>query len=152
MDYDRGDGPSYSRISPTMWNRFVWPYFSRLVNEVVDSGLIALLHLDSNWTRELEHFRELPKGKCIMFLDGETDIFKAKEVLGDHICLMGGVSASMLYFDTPEQVYDYSTKLIRELGPVGFILQSGCDIPANAKLENVRAMVAAAQGSVDKSH
>ena len=34
--------------------------------------------------------------------------------------------------------------LIRELGPHGFILQSGCDIPANAKLENVRAMVAAA--------
>jgi len=141
-----------SMLSPTMWNRFVWPYFSRLVNEVVDSGLIALLHLDSNWTRELEHFRELPKGKCIMSLDGETDIFKAKEVLGDHMCLMGDVSASMLYLDTPEQVYDYSTKLIQELGPEGFILQSGCDIPANAKLENVRAMVAAAQGSVNKSH
>jgi len=34
--------------------------------------------------------------------------------------------------------------LIRELGPEGFILHSGCDIPANAKLENVKAMVAAA--------
>jgi uroporphyrinogen-III decarboxylase len=50
----------------------------------------------------------------------------------------------MLYLDTPEIVYEYCTRLIRELGPSGFILQSGCDIPANAKLENVQAMVAAA--------
>lgn len=135
-----------SMLSPAMWNRFAWPYFTRLANEVVDSGLIAILHLDSNWTRELERFMELPKGKCIMSLDGETDIFKAKEILGDHMCLMGDVSATMLYLDTPEQVYNYSTKLMRELGPEGFILQSGCDIPTNAKLENVQAMVAAAHG------
>jgi uroporphyrinogen-III decarboxylase len=131
-------------LSPRMWNRFVWPYFRRLVQEVVDAGLIALLHLDSNWTRELERFRELPRAKCIMALDGETDIFKAKKVLGNHMCLMGDVSASMLYLEEPEDVYDYSAKLIRELGPEGFILHSGCDIPANAKLENVKAMVAAA--------
>ncbi|MEN8244457.1 MAG: uroporphyrinogen decarboxylase family protein [Thermodesulfobacteriota bacterium] len=134
-------------LSPEMWRRFVWPYFSRLVNEVVDAGLIALLHLDSDWTRELECFKELPKGRCIMALDGETDIFKAKEILADHMCIMGDVPAAMLYLDTPDAVYDYCTRLIRELGPEGFILQSGCDIPANAKLENVKAMVAAALDS-----
>ena len=136
-----------SMLSPAMWQRFVWPYFSRLVHEVVESGLIALLHLDSNWTRELVRFKELPRGRCILALDGETDIFKAKEILGDHMCIMGDVSAAMLYLDTPDNVYAYCTKLIRELGPQGFILQSGCDIPANAKLENVKAMVAAAQDS-----
>jgi hypothetical protein len=136
-----------SLLSPQMWHRFVWPYFSRLVNEVVDAGLIALLHLDSDWTRELEHFLELPRGKCILALDGETDIFKAKEILGGHMCLMGDLPAAMLYLDTPDQVYDYSTRLIRTLGPEGFILQSGCDIPTNAKLENVQAMVAAALDS-----
>jgi hypothetical protein len=134
-------------LSPEMWRRFVWPYFSRLVGEVVDAGLIALLHLDSNWTRELECFKELPRGRCILALDGETDIFKAKEVLGDHMCIMGDVPASMLFLGTPDKVYAYCTRLIRELGPEGFILQSGCDIPANAKLENVQAMVAAATGS-----
>ena len=131
-------------LSPDMWQRFVWPYFRQLVHEVVDGGLIALLHLDSDWTRELECFKELPRARCIMALDGETDIFKAKKILGDHMCIMGDVPAAMLFLDTPETVYDYCTKLIRELGPNGFILQSGCDIPANAKLENVQAMVAAA--------
>ncbi len=60
------------------------------------------------------------------------------------MCIMGDVPASMLFLDTPEQIHEYSTRLVRELGPAGFILQSGCDIPANAKLENVKAMVAAA--------
>ena len=133
-------------LSPDMWNRFVWPYFRKLVYEVVDAGLIALLHLDSNWTRELERFRELPRGKCIMALDGETDIFRAKEVLGGHMCIMGDVPASMLFLNHPDDVHQYCSRLIRELGPQGFILQSGCDIPANAKLENVQAMVAAAVG------
>lgn len=138
----RGAPPLFS---PEMWHRFVWPYFHRLVHEVVDGGLIAILHLDSDWTRELEHFRELPKGRCIMALDGETDIFKAKEVVGNHMCLMGDVPASMLFLETPEAVHRYCLRLIRELGPEGFILQSGCDIPTNAKLENVQAMVAASR-------
>jgi uroporphyrinogen-III decarboxylase len=129
-----------------MWNRFVWPHFRRLVCEVVEADLIALLHLDSDWTRELERFKELPRGRCIMALDGETDIFRAKEVLKDHMCIMGDVPAAMLCHDTPDQVHAYCIRLIRELGPEGFILQSGCDIPTNAKLENVQAMVASAVG------
>jgi hypothetical protein len=133
-------------LSPDMWQRFVWPYFKRIVCEVVDAGLIALLHLDSDWTRELERFLELPKGKCIMALDGETDIFKARSVLDGHMCIMGDVPAAMLFMDDPNTVFDYCTRLIRELGPRGFILQSGCDIPTNATLENVQAMVAAAGG------
>jgi hypothetical protein len=135
-----------SWLSPVMWNRFVWPYLRKLVYAVTEAGLIALLHLDSDWTRELERFKELPQGKCVMALDGETDIFKAKEILGNHMCIMGDVPASMLFLKNPEDIYRYCSRLIRQLGPRGFILQSGCDIPANAPLENVRAMVAAAVG------
>jgi len=133
-------------LSPSMWDRFVWPYFRKLVYEVVDAGLIALLHLDSNWDRELVRFRELPEKRCIMATDRETDLFKAKEILGDHMCLMGDVSATMQCLGNRDEVYAYSTRLIRELGPEGFILQSGCDIAPNAKLENIQAMVSAATG------
>ena len=133
-------------LSPKLWDRFVWPYYRRLAMETIDAGLTAILHLDSDWTRDLARFRELPKGKCILATDGMTDIFKAKEILGDHMCIMGDVPAAKLSMGTPDEVYEYSTGLIRELGPEGFILHSGCDIPANAKLENVRAMVSAATG------
>jgi uroporphyrinogen-III decarboxylase len=59
---------------------------------------------------------------------------------------MGDVPATMLAFGTPDEVYEYCIKLIKELGPEGFILHSGCDIPIDAKLPNVQAMVAAAKG------
>jgi uroporphyrinogen-III decarboxylase len=71
---------------------------------------------------------------------------KATEILGDHMCLMGDVPATMQCLGSREEVYGYSTRLIRELGPEGFILQSGCDVSPNAKLENIRAMVSAATG------
>lgn len=134
-------------LSPKLWDRFVWPYFRKMVQDVVDRGLVAILHLDSDWTRDLARFRELPKGNCILATDGHTDLFKAKELLGDHMCLMGDVPAAMFSMSSPEAVYKYCTKLVRELGPEGFILHSGCDIPVNAKLENVRAMVSAATGN-----
>ncbi|RKZ12302.1 hypothetical protein DRQ53_14985 [bacterium] len=74
-------------------------------------------------------------------------IHKAKEILDGHACIMEDVPASMSAFGTPDEVYNYCKKLIREIGPDGFILQSGCDIPTNAKLENVQAMVSAARDS-----
>ena len=40
---------------------------------------------------------------------------------------------------------DYSHRLIREIGPGGFILAQGCDIPPDAKYENVKAMMDAVQ-------
>lgn len=131
-------------ISPRIWQRFVGPYLEKLVRQVVESGLIAILHLDYDWTRDLGFFRCLPKGKCILSTDGRTDLRKAREILGGHMCLAGDVPAEMLAFGTPDEVHRYATGLIRDLGPAGFILHSGCDIPENAKLENVRAMVAAA--------
>ena len=64
-----------------------WP------TSAVEEGAIPVLHFDADWTRDLERFKEFPKAKCVLSLDGKTDIFKAKEVLGDHMCLMGDVPA-----------------------------------------------------------
>lgn len=135
-----------SMLSQPLWDRFVFPYFERVINETIEAGLTPILHFDSDWTRDLERFKIFPKGKCILELDGMTDIFKAKEILGDTMCIMGDVPASLFTLGTPDEVYKYSRKLIEEIGPTGFILHSGCDIPIDAKLENVQAMVAAATG------
>lgn len=129
-------------LSRPLWERFVFPYFKQMVEAVVDEGAIPVLHWDSNWTRDLEYLLQLPKAKCVFSPDGATDIFKAKEVLGDHMCIMGDVPSEMLTLATPEKVTEYCKRLISEIGPSGFILAQGCDIPPNAKPENVRAMIA----------
>jgi uroporphyrinogen-III decarboxylase len=48
----------------------------------------------------------------------------------------------MLSIGKPEEVEAYAKRLIDEVGAgAGFILSSGCELPANVKLENLRAMV-----------
>lgn len=133
-------------LSPKTWQRFVWPYMKQLTNVLLEEGVIPIFHLDSNWERDLEFFREMPKGRCIISPDSSTNIFKIKEVLGDHMCIMGDVPASLFTLGTTEDVYNYCTRLINEIGPSGFILSSGCDIPFNAKPENVAAMLSAVTG------
>lgn len=133
-------------LSQPLWDRFVFPYYEKVINEVVDAGIVPILHFDSDWTRDLARFKVFPKEKIILELDGMTDIFKAKEILGDTMCIMGDVPAALLTLGTPDDVHKYCRKLIEEIGPSGFILHSGCDIPIDAKLENVQAMVAAATG------
>ena len=47
-------------------------------------------------------------------------------------------------FGTPDQVADYVTRMLEDVGPWGVIISSGCDIPSDAKPENVKAMADAA--------
>jgi uroporphyrinogen-III decarboxylase len=103
-----------------------------------------IFHLDSNWDRGLEHFREMPEKKCVMGLDSKTDIRLARKTLGDRMCILGDVPPELLAFGTPEKVSGHATELIRDIGPEGYILASGCDVPANAKKENIKAMREAA--------
>ncbi len=131
-------------LAPPLWERFVFPYLKDIVAQVDAAGLIPILHLDSDWTRDLARFRELPAKKCILSLDSMTDIRRAKEALGDHMCIMGDVPPALLSSGTSQEVYDHCRRLIADIGPTGYILQSGCDIPVDAPLENVKAMADAA--------
>lgn len=129
-----------SALSTDMFERFSWKYMRELIDLVLESGVVPILHLDSNWDRGIHYIKELPKHSVVVALDGQTDIFEARKVLGSDQCIMGDVPAAMLAFGTRETVENYCAKLIAEVGPTGFILCSGCDTPYNAKLENVQAM------------
>lgn len=125
-----------------VFERILFPPIKKIVHAVVDAGLICSLHMDTNYTRNLPYLKELPKGKCICDFDSTTDIFKAKEILKSHVCIMGDIPASILSLGTPDDVIAYCTKLIDIVGKDGgFILSSGCEVPPDAKFENVKAAV-----------
>jgi len=133
-------------FSPKLWERFIWKYTKKIADALLEAGTAVDFHIDSNWERDLSYFRDFPAKRCIFETDGYTDLYKVKEVLGDMMARKGDVNPTMLALGTPDQVYNYCTNLIKDMGP-GFILSSGCSIPFNAKFENVKAMVAAAAGN-----
>jgi len=125
-----------------IFERFEFPYLKRMVDSFAGQGFMTILHFDTDWTLNLPYLKQLPKAKCICQLDGTTNMFNAKEVIGDHMCLMGDVPASLLTLGTIEEVIAYCEKLIDVVGKGGgFILSTGCECPVDAKFENVKAMI-----------
>jgi hypothetical protein len=136
---ERGSGFYYPL---KIFERFELPYLRKMVMSFVAEGFTPMLHFDTNWTMNLPYLKEFPKGKCICELDSTTDIFKAKEILNGHMCIMGDVPASLLSLSTPEDVTKYCKKLIDVIGKGGgYILSTGCECPVDAKFENVKAMI-----------
>ena len=131
-------------LNPAMFQRFSWKYYRELVDLCVQYNVVPILHLDACWNRGLANFRDIPAKKAIMALDGKTDIHLAKEIVGDTMCIMGDVPASMLAFSKPQEVYDYTMNLIKTVGPTGYMVCSGCDIPFNGQVENMQMMAKAA--------
>ena len=128
-------------VSEEIFDRYVWPYFKIYTDLLLKNGVTPVFHLDANWDRALPKFLELPRQQCIMALDSATNIRLARETLGDHMAIMGDVPAVKLAFGQPKDVEDYVNGVLDDIGPRGYIGASGCDIPANAKYENVKAMV-----------
>jgi Uroporphyrinogen decarboxylase (URO-D) len=138
-----GTRSSATFLSPRQFEEFALPQWLELAEYFIARGITPFLHLDSDWTAFFPYLREMPRGKCILDLDGTSDIFQAKEVLGDHMCIMGDVPAALLKLGEPEEVDEYCRRLITEVGADGgFILSSGCSVPLDAKPENVKAILA----------
>lgn len=129
-------------ISPKHFEKYAFPSLKTIVEGLVSKDITPFLHCDGNWDKNLDYLREFPKGKVVLQFDGRTDIFRAKEVIGDHCCIFGDVPATMLAFGGKEEVSEYCKKLIEEVGKDGgFILGSGCEIAPNARPDNVKAMI-----------
>ncbi len=127
-------------ISIKHFEELYWPYFKKMVTRYVNDGFIVQMHLDTDWTDRLHYFKELPKGKLYMHMDERTDIFKAKEILGDHMCIQGNLKPSLFRLGTPAMIEKQVKEIIDRCAEGGGLLV-GAEIPDDAKLENVKAMV-----------
>jgi uroporphyrinogen-III decarboxylase len=84
---------------------------------------------------------DYPKGSMLIRF-AETDIFRAKEMLGDRACIVGNVPIRMLSIGSTTDVEEYCKKLIKVCGKNGgFVLRCSTDYTQEAKPENVKAMI-----------
>ena len=127
-------------MSSEQFKTFYWPSLKKLIVGLIDEGLTPWVFFEADFTSRLEIIRDIPAGKAMYHFE-RTDIFKAKEILGDVACIRGGVPNSLLCTGTPDEVKDHCKKLIDIVGKGGgFIMDAGAIID-EAKPENIKTMI-----------
>lgn len=127
-------------MSLEQFKTFYWPTLRKVILGLIDEGLVPWIFAEGSYNSRLEFITDLPKGKTIWKFDN-TDMTRAKAILGDLACIEGNVPISLLTTGTPEETKNYCKKLVDTAGKDGgFILSSGAVIDT-AKPENIRAMI-----------
>jgi len=127
-------------LSDEQFKTFYWPTLRKVMVGLIEGGCIPFAAAEGGYNTRLKVIRDLPRGKTLWMFD-QTDIVKAKEIVGDTFCILGNVPSAMLNLGTPQQVKDYCKKLIDTVGKGGgFIMANGAFFD-EAKPENVKAMV-----------
>ncbi len=129
-------------ISPNDFEELVLHDLREIVKENVRNGLTTVFHMDTDWTPFFHYFLEFPKnGKYILHLE-DSDIFKAKEMLGSRFCIMGNIQTKFLRFGTEQQIIDKTKELIegcKEGG--GYMMAEGCEVAPDTPFKNLKIWV-----------
>ncbi len=133
-------------MSPKSYREYVIPWLTRICDTAHKGGLKVLLHscgddyliFEDIITAGVDAFHPIEPTTA----NPDYDIFKLKEKYGDQICFVGNVSPQDLSDKTPDDIREYTKKLLKYVAPGGgFILSSGHSINPAIKLENYLAMI-----------
>ena len=84
--------------------------------------------------------------KSIIYHVDRGDIFEVHRAVGDKFCISGGIPNDLLAFGTPEEVKQFTKKVIEGVGKDGGYIVDACAIMQDdTKIENLRAMGEAAR-------
>jgi hypothetical protein len=127
-------------MSLKQFETFYWPYLKKLVDALVEAGSTPDIFFEGDYTSRLEYLRELPRGKVIARFD-RSDMARAKEILGNHICIAGNVAPSLLQAGSSEDVKNYCRWLIDIVGKDGgYIMTSGSSLD-EVNPDNLKTMI-----------
>jgi hypothetical protein len=129
-------------MSQKQYETFYWPTFKKVIMALVNEGILPILFAEGSYNTRLDIIKELPKASVAWWFD-QTDMARAKEVLGDKACLIGNVPTSLLMTGTPQEVKEHCRKLIEVCAPGGgYILSGGANIDKGDP-DNLHAMMEA---------
>jgi uroporphyrinogen-III decarboxylase len=131
-------------MSAAQFDKFYWPSLKRFILALIDEGIMVSLFAEGKYNTRLETVKDLPAGWILWHFD-QTDMALAKKVLGKTQCVTGNVPSSLMCTGTPEAVKKYCRDLIELFAPDGGYILTGGASCAEARAENLRAMMAAAK-------
>jgi hypothetical protein len=130
-------------MSLAQFEKFYWPQLKALQVGLVEAGIMPFVFYEGVWDQRLKYLTELPKAKTAGLFQS-SDIFKVKEVVGDTMCIMGGMRNSLLQAGTAEEVRALTQQLCQVVGKGGgYIMSVGVGEMEGCKPDLVKVWVEA---------
>jgi hypothetical protein len=137
----RGDDAFMSRAQ---FEKFYWPSLKRYIDTLINEGIEVNLFAEGKYNERLDYIGDFPKGWVSWGFD-QTDMAKAKKIIGDRCHISGNVPSSIVITGTPEQVKDNCRRLIEACAPGGGYTLSGGAAATDVKNpRNLKAFMEAA--------
>ena len=135
--------PVSGMLSPELCYLFSSIYIKKIVENVQDKDFIIILHNCGN-TNPLLKEMQLTGAKGFHF-GNKSDIIETLEYINHERLVMGNIDpVGVFRFGTPETVKNITTGLLEKTSTyTNFILSSGCDLPKDIPIENIRAFYSA---------
>jgi hypothetical protein len=127
-------------LSDEQYKKFYWPTFKKVLMGLIEEGCVPFCWAEGGYNSRLEILRELPKGKVAWLFD-QTDMAKAKEVLGDIACVAGNMPMHLLTVGTTQDAIDHTKRLIDTCGKDGGYIMANGAFFDKVKWENLHAIV-----------
>ena len=128
-------------LSAETWQNVLLPYNKRLR----DHFDYASLHMCGQTTHLLDVFTNQLRINEFQGFGWKVNLDKIGQVMGGKVVLLGNVSPLVIANGTPQQVKEATRQVIEKLAPYkGLIIQDGNNISPESPVENINAMMEAA--------
>lgn len=136
-------------ISKKNFEKFAYPSMMEIHQIMREKGLKNFgIHICGSHMKTMEYFKDLElHDRSFISSDEENSLKYVSEILGKDNIYAGNVSSYLLTDGTEKQVYEQAKSIIEDMkyNDGGFILMPSCDLPINAKTNNLQAMLRAAK-------
>ena len=120
------------------YKKFYWPGLKKVLLAAIENDMTPIVMCEGKYHTRLEVLADVPKGKVI-YLFEDTDLLKAKKVLGDVACIGGGMPTEYLMMGDKQRVIDQTKKMIDLLAPGGGFIMTNTIAIDQVKTENLEA-------------
>ena len=126
-----------------LWRQFIKPRVKRMYELVKSKGKYVMIHCCGKVDELFDDLIECGLDIFNPFQPEVMDVFEIKKRYGDRLSFYGGISIQRtLPYGTVDQVKSEVRKLMDKVGESGgYIASPSHDIPADAKPENIAAMI-----------
>jgi len=140
---------SWNGLSRRLWEQIEAPFAHELAESIRRKQGSVFVHNCGHGIYLDLQLRSM-EPDLVSFAHLPDDCSSRKELkarYGDQTMLQGHVSTALLSYGTPEQIMQECREQIEDLahGGKGYVLAPGCEFPPNAPLENLIAMLRAAE-------